>query len=87
MKIAIIGTGNVGGTFASKWAHAGNEIHLGVKDSTNFKGKELLQNPNTQVHSITEAVSLSEIIFNRYSGHCVNRGRKKPGRHNRENYH
>lgn len=63
MKIAIIGTGNVGGTLATKWASAGHEIYLGVKDSHNFKGKELLQNPNTSVHSVQEAVALSEVIL------------------------
>ena len=43
MKIAIIGTGNVGGALATKWAGAGHEINLGARDLENFKGKELLQ--------------------------------------------
>lgn len=63
MNIAIIGTGNVGGALATKWAHKGHRIFLGVKDNKQFKGKELLQNPNTSLHSITEAVQLSEIIL------------------------
>jgi predicted dinucleotide-binding enzyme len=63
MEIAIIGTGNVGGALATKWALAGHSIHLGVKDINNFKGKELLKNPNTSVHAIEEAVNLSEIIL------------------------
>lgn len=33
MKIAIIGTGNVGGALATKWANAGHHIFLGVKDT------------------------------------------------------
>jgi predicted dinucleotide-binding enzyme len=63
MEIAIIGTGNVGGALATKWALAGHSIHLGVKDINNFKGKELLKNPNTSVHAVEEAVHLSEIIL------------------------
>jgi predicted dinucleotide-binding enzyme len=30
MKIAIIGTGNAGGTLATKWANADHTIFLGV---------------------------------------------------------
>ena len=63
MKIAIIGTGNVGGALATKWAKCGHEITLGVRDTTNFKGKELLKNPNTTVDTITQAVKKSEIIL------------------------
>jgi hypothetical protein len=63
MKIAIIGTGNVGGALATKWANKGQEINLGVQDLDNFKGKELLNNPNTKVYTIAEAVKISEIIL------------------------
>ncbi|HRD39516.1 MAG TPA: NAD(P)-binding domain-containing protein [Bacteroidia bacterium] len=63
MKIAIIGTGNVGGALATKWAKCGHEITLGVRDTTNFKGKELLNNPNTTVDTITKAVKSSEVIL------------------------
>jgi predicted dinucleotide-binding enzyme len=64
MKIAIIGTGNVGGALATKWAHVGHKTHLGVSDIQNFKGKELLNNPNTSVHLIKEAVIESEEMIN-----------------------
>jgi predicted dinucleotide-binding enzyme len=63
MKIAIIGTGNVGGALATKWAHKGHEINLGVRDANSFKGKELLENPNTKVHTIENAVKVSDIIL------------------------
>lgn len=62
MKIAIIGTGHVGGALATKWSKAGHQIYLGVKDLKAFKGKELLQNPNTSVQPVAEAVSKSDII-------------------------
>ena len=63
MKIAIIGTGNVGGALATKWANAGHQILLGVKDTQNFKGKVLLNNPNTSVHTIGDAVAEAEVIL------------------------
>lgn len=63
MKIAIIGTGNVGGALARRWAKAGHQIFLGVRDTLQFKGKELLGNSNTSAHSIREAVDLAEVIL------------------------
>lgn len=63
MNIAIIGTGNVGGALATKWAQKGHHIFLGVNDTAQFKGKNLLQNPNTSVHSIAEAVLQAEVIL------------------------
>jgi predicted dinucleotide-binding enzyme len=63
MNIAIIGTGNVGGALATKWANAGHNILLGVKEIQHFKGKELLSNPNITAYSITEAVMASNVIL------------------------
>lgn len=63
MKIAIIGTGNVGGALATKWASKGHEIILGVRDLDNFKGIGLLSNPNTNVATIEEAVAKSDSVL------------------------
>ena len=63
MQIAIIGTGNVGGALATQWAKAGHEIRLGVKNLDNFKGKALLDHAQTTVHTVEEAVALSEVIL------------------------
>jgi len=63
MNIAIIGTGNVGGALATKWAAAGHQIFLGVQDTANFKGKELLNNANTSVHTVQDAVQQAEVIL------------------------
>lgn len=63
MKIAIIGTGNVGGALATQWSRVGHEINLGVRDTATFKGVQLLANPNTQVMSVESAVKCSEIIL------------------------
>lgn len=63
MKIAIIGIGNVGGTLAAKWAQAGHEILLGVREPSNFKGTHLLAQPHTTVHIVAEAVQRAEVIL------------------------
>jgi len=63
MKIAIIGTGNVGGALATQWAAKGHTILLGVKDTAHFKGKALLDNPNTSVFPIEEAAMQAEVIL------------------------
>ncbi len=63
MNIAIIGTGNVGGALATKWAAAGHRIFLGVQDTAGFKGKELLKNLNTTVHPVSKAVQQAGIIL------------------------
>lgn len=63
MNIAIIGTGNVGGALATKWAQKGHRIFLGVNDTANFKGAGLLRNPNTSVHPVKEAVQQAEVIL------------------------
>ena len=63
MKIAIIGTGNVGGTLASKWAGKGHIINLGTQNITSFKGKALLENANTTVMPAAQAVFQSDVIL------------------------
>lgn len=63
MNIAIIGTGNVGGALATKWAEAGHTIYLGVKNIAEFKGKHLLQNARTTAHPTAEAVAQAEVIL------------------------
>lgn len=63
MKIAVIGTGNIGGTLAAKWAAKGHDIYLGVRDKNSFKGKELLENDRISLHEIKYAVQMAEIIL------------------------
>lgn len=63
MKIAIIGTGNVGGALATKWANTGHRIFLGVQNIEDFKGKDLQKNPNTSVHTVKDAVAAAEVIL------------------------
>jgi 8-hydroxy-5-deazaflavin:NADPH oxidoreductase len=63
MKIAIIGTGNVGGALATNWSQKGHEINLGVKDPLSFTGNPLLKNAGTNAYSLSDAVAKSELIL------------------------
>ena len=63
MKIAIVGTGNVGGALATKWSQAGHELFLGTRDLDDFDAPDLLKNANTSVHLVAEAVKLAEVIL------------------------
>ncbi|GAA4313374.1 NADPH-dependent F420 reductase [Compostibacter hankyongensis] len=63
MKIAVIGTGNIGSTLARGWSKAGHEIYLGVRDLDTFKGKELLEDRNIRAFSIPDAIARSEVVL------------------------
>jgi predicted dinucleotide-binding enzyme len=63
MNIAIIGSGNVGGALARKWAEAGHQVVLGVRDLNNFKGKELLDHAQINALPTKEAVQAAEAIL------------------------
>lgn len=64
MKIAIIGTGNVGGSLTKGWAKAGHEILLGVRDLEDEKVKELANfHENISIHSVREAAQQAEVIL------------------------
>lgn len=63
MKIAIIGTGNIGGTLGTKWAKKGHTVIAGVRDADNFKGKEVLAEAQILITTIQEAVQQAEIIL------------------------
>lgn len=63
MKIAIIGTGNVGGALAAKWANQGHEINLGVRAGARVKDDALVSQPNTKVFTVQDAVAHSDVIL------------------------
>lgn len=63
MKIAIIGTGNVGGALAKGFVKANHEVVFGVRNpSENFKGKELADELTIPVTTIQDAVEKSNVI-------------------------
>ena len=63
MKIAIIGTGNVGGALAKNWADRGHQILLGVRNVDDFKGKELTDEDNISAHPVKDAAFRAHTIL------------------------
>ncbi len=66
MRIAILGSGNVGGTLGRKWAIAGHDVAFGVRDVTKgdsaVKGGDALP-PGARVASVTDAVRGAVVIL------------------------
>jgi hypothetical protein len=64
MKIAIIGTGNVGGALARAWTRWGHEIVLGARDAGSDKVKALLSELGVQATAagIAEAATAADVI-------------------------
>jgi len=62
MKIAIIGSGNVGGALTQGWVKKGHEITFGVRNKDEFKGNRLSGINNIAAASIPDAVKSSEVI-------------------------
>jgi 8-hydroxy-5-deazaflavin:NADPH oxidoreductase len=71
MKIAIIGTGNIGSTLGKKWLAAGHTIFAGVRDVNNFKGEVLAADNNVTVQTIPEAAANAEVILIATPAHVV----------------
>jgi predicted dinucleotide-binding enzyme len=63
MKIAVIGSGNVGGTLARKWSEKGHEVCIGARDPENSKGRELRGLSNLRFCTIQDAVRNSGVIL------------------------
>jgi predicted dinucleotide-binding enzyme len=65
MRIAILGSGNVGGTLGRKWANVGHEVAFGVRDvmkgAAAVKGGDALP-PGARVTSVRDAVQGAEVL-------------------------
>lgn len=63
MKIAVLGTGNVGGTLGSRWASNGHEVTFGSRDPNCDKVTELLGRcGSARATSAAEAVADAEVV-------------------------
>jgi NADPH-dependent F420 reductase len=65
MKIAVIGTGNVGGALGRRWANAGHEVIFGSRDPEGEKVRALLQSTGseTRATSAREAMASADVIL------------------------
>ena len=70
MNIAVLGTGAVGTTIASKLIELGHQVMIGSRSKTNDKAVEFVNKHNNNVSTGTfeEAATFGEIIFNCVKG-------------------
>lgn len=61
MKIAIIGTGNVGAALTRGWARAGHDILLGVRKE-NLRAKALAEETGATIVDVPAAIAEAEVI-------------------------
>lgn len=64
MKIAIIGTGNVGGTLGSRWAEIGYQVVFGTRDPNSEKVQRLLASAGdiTSAKNVSDAVAEADVV-------------------------
>ena len=64
MKLAVVGSGNVGGALAKGLAKAGHQVLLGARDVNAPKVKSLLEfHEGIGAHTINEAAQRAEVIL------------------------
>lgn len=65
MKIAIIGSGHIGGTLGTLWAGKGHQVMFGSRDPQSEKIRTLLHTAgeNAQAASVQEAIVFGEVIL------------------------
>lgn len=64
MRIAIIGSGNVGGALARGWAKVDHDIILGVRNANSEKIKSLTEfSKKISVVSISKRLNLQKLSF------------------------
>lgn len=70
MKIAVLGTGNVGDTIGSKLIELGHSVRMGSRSSSNEKGKAFVaKHPDkASLGTFADAAAYGEIVFNCTAG-------------------
>lgn len=73
MKIAVIGTGNIGTTLGKKWAGKGHEVIFGVRDVSAAKHQPLLESitGDATIAATAEAAVDAEVIVLAIPGAAV----------------
>lgn len=64
MKIAVIGTGNVGGTLGSRWAKNGYQVVFGTRSPNSENVQKLLESAgkNASAESVSQAAAGADVV-------------------------
>jgi 8-hydroxy-5-deazaflavin:NADPH oxidoreductase len=73
MKIAILGTGNVGQTYAAKFIELGHEVMMGTRNPDETRKKEKFSewhntNASVQLATFADTVAFGEVVVNALQG-------------------
>lgn len=64
MKIAVLGTGNIGGNLGKKWAAAGHRVVFGTRDPEGPKLVALLATiPGAKADNLAGAITSAEVVL------------------------
>ena len=64
MKIAVLGTGNIGGSLGKKWAAAGHRVVFGTRDPGSPKLVALLATiPGAKADNLAGAIASAEVVL------------------------
>lgn len=65
LRIAIIGSGNIGGTVGAHWAVAGHQVVYGVRDTGSAKAQRILQRTGggAEFKTIPDALAFGDVIL------------------------
>lgn len=65
MKIAVLGTGNVGGALGCRWAQAGHDVYFGARDRESAEAQGVVQRAGAQarVGTCAEAVAAADVVL------------------------
>ncbi len=65
MRIAILGSGNIGGTLGKKWAQAGHDVVFGVRDTNSSKVKALLEavDGKASADHVPNAIAFGDVVL------------------------
>jgi predicted dinucleotide-binding enzyme len=84
MKIAVLGTGMVGQTIATKLVNLGHEVALGARDKENPAAKMWHDNVtgNASIGTFDEVATGAEVVFNCVMGQFAIEALQRAGAHN-----
>ena len=61
--IAVLGTGNIGGTLARKWVAAGHEVTLGARDPEKASVRDLAQELGVSPTPLADAPARADVVL------------------------
>ncbi len=64
LKIAVLGSGNIGGTLGAKWLAAGHRVVFGVRDAASPKAKAAAAKagPDAKLDTFADAMRFGEVV-------------------------